>query len=74
MSSVGKFLAIGLNYSDHAAESNMPIPTEPVLFMKATSCLSGPNDPIILPKDSVKTDWEVELGVREYQLPALRRE
>jgi 2,4-didehydro-3-deoxy-L-rhamnonate hydrolase len=60
LSSVGKFLAIGLNYSDHAAESNMPIPTEPVVFMKATSCLSGPNDPIMLPKDSVKVDWEVE--------------
>jgi 2,4-didehydro-3-deoxy-L-rhamnonate hydrolase len=63
LSSVGKFVAIGLNYSDHAAESNMPIPTEPVVFMKATSCLSGPNDPIMLPQDSTKTDWEVELGV-----------
>ena len=63
LSSVGKFVAIGLNYSDHAAESNMPIPTEPVVFMKATSCLSGPNDPIMLPKDSAKTDWEVELGI-----------
>jgi len=63
LSRVGKFIAIGLNYSDHAAESNMPVPTEPVVFMKATSCLSGPNDPIMLPKDSTKTDWEVELGV-----------
>jgi len=63
LSSVGKFVAIGLNYSDHAAESNMPIPTEPVVFMKATSCVSGPNDPIMLPKGSIKTDWEVELGV-----------
>jgi 2,4-diketo-3-deoxy-L-fuconate hydrolase len=63
LSSVGKFIAIGLNYSDHAAESNMPIPTEPVVFMKATSCLGGPNDPIMLPKDSLKTDWEVELGI-----------
>jgi 2,4-diketo-3-deoxy-L-fuconate hydrolase len=63
LSSVGKFVAIGLNYTDHAAESNMPIPTEPVVFMKASSCLSGPNDPIMLPQDSTKTDWEVELGV-----------
>ena len=63
LSSVGKFIAIGLNYSDHAAESNMAIPTEPVLFMKAASCLSGPDDPIRLPKGSIKTDWEVELGV-----------
>src|SRR5262249_41137616 len=63
LSSVGKFIAIGLNYSDHAAESNMPIPTEPVVFMKAPNCLSGPNDPIMLPRNSVKTDWEVELIV-----------
>jgi 2,4-diketo-3-deoxy-L-fuconate hydrolase len=63
LSGVGKFIAIGLNYSDHAAESNMPVPAEPIVFMKATSCLSGPNDPIMLPKDSTKTDWEVELGV-----------
>lgn len=63
LSRVGKFIAIGLNYSDHAAESNMPIPSEPVVFMKATSCLNGPNDPIVLPQDSTKTDWEVELGV-----------
>lgn len=58
-----KFLAIGLNYADHAAESNMPIPNEPILFTKATSCIQGPNDEVMLPKDSVKSDWEVELGV-----------
>jgi 2-keto-4-pentenoate hydratase/2-oxohepta-3-ene-1,7-dioic acid hydratase in catechol pathway len=58
-----KFIAIGLNYADHAAESNMPIPTEPVIFTKAVSCLQGPNDPVMLPQDSKKTDWEVELGV-----------
>ena len=61
--SVGKFIAIGLNYADHAAEAGMPIPAEPVVFMKATSCIQGPNDPVRLPKGSVKTDWEVELGV-----------
>ncbi len=60
---VPKFIAIGLNYSDHAAESNMPIPKEPIVFMKATSCIQGPNDPVMLPKGSVKSDWEVELGV-----------
>lgn len=60
---VGKFVAIGLNYADHAAESGVPIPTEPVVFMKATSCIQGPNDPVMLPKNSVKTDWEVELGI-----------
>ena len=60
---VGKFIAIGLNYADHAAESGLPIPAEPVVFMKATSCIQGPNDPVMLPKGSVKTDWEVELGV-----------
>ncbi len=60
---VRKFIAIGLNYSDHAAESNMPIPAEPIVFMKATSCIQGPNDPVMLPKGSKKTDWEVELGV-----------
>jgi 2,4-didehydro-3-deoxy-L-rhamnonate hydrolase len=58
-----KFIAIGLNYADHAAESNLPIPTEPVIFTKAVSCLQGPNEPVMLPKDSKKTDWEVELGV-----------
>jgi 2,4-didehydro-3-deoxy-L-rhamnonate hydrolase len=60
---VGKFIAIGLNYTDHAAESNMPVPTEPVIFMKATSSIVGPNDTVMLPKDSVKSDWEVELGI-----------
>jgi 2,4-didehydro-3-deoxy-L-rhamnonate hydrolase len=58
-----KFIAIGLNYADHAAESNLPIPTEPVVFMKAISCLQGPNDAVMIPRDSRKTDWEVELGV-----------
>ncbi len=58
-----KFIAIGLNYADHAAESGLPIPAEPVVFMKATSCIQGPNDPVMLPWGSVKTDWEVELGV-----------
>ena len=60
---VSKFLAIGLNYADHAAESNMPIPAEPIVFMKAPSCIQGANDEVMLPKDSVKSDWEVELGV-----------
>ncbi|TFV98586.1 FAA hydrolase family protein [Oxalobacteraceae bacterium OM1] len=60
---VGKFIGIGLNYSDHAAEAGMPIPKEPIIFMKATSSLSGPDDPIMLPDRSKKTDWEVELGV-----------
>lgn len=60
---VGKFIAIGLNYADHAAEAGMPIPAEPVVFMKATSCIQGANDPVMLPRGSVKTDWEVELGV-----------
>ncbi|SEN71990.1 2-keto-4-pentenoate hydratase/2-oxohepta-3-ene-1,7-dioic acid hydratase (catechol pathway) [Sphingomonas gellani] len=58
-----QFVAVGLNYADHAAESNLPIPQEPVVFNKWVSCIGGPNDPIILPRDSVKTDWEVELGV-----------
>jgi 2,4-didehydro-3-deoxy-L-rhamnonate hydrolase len=58
-----KFIAIGLNYADHAAEAGMPIPKEPIVFLKATSCIQGPNDPVMLPKGSVKTDWEVELGV-----------
>ena len=58
-----KFIAIGLNYADHAAESGLPIPAEPVVFMKATSCIQGPNAPVMLPKGSKKTDWEVELGV-----------
>lgn len=59
----GKFMCIGLNYADHAAESNLPVPSEPVLFMKATSAICGPNDPILIPRGSEKTDWEVELGV-----------
>jgi 2,4-didehydro-3-deoxy-L-rhamnonate hydrolase len=63
VSGTKKFLAIGLNYADHAAESNMPIPAEPILFTKATSCIQGPNDDVMLPRDSVKSDWEVELGV-----------
>jgi len=61
--SVGKFLCIGLNYSDHAAESGMAVPAEPVLFMKATSAICGPNDNVVIPRGSQKTDWEVELGV-----------
>ncbi len=60
---VGKFIAIGLNFADHAAESNLPVPKEPIVFTKAISSLSGPNDPVMLPKDSVKSDWEVELGI-----------
>jgi 2-keto-4-pentenoate hydratase/2-oxohepta-3-ene-1,7-dioic acid hydratase in catechol pathway len=59
----GKFLCIGLNYSEHAEEQNIQPPEEPVLFMKAISALSGPNDPVIIPRGSAKTDWEVELGV-----------
>jgi 2-keto-4-pentenoate hydratase/2-oxohepta-3-ene-1,7-dioic acid hydratase in catechol pathway len=59
----GKFICIGLNYADHAAESGLQVPPEPVIFMKATSAICGPNDPILLPRGSVKTDWEVELGV-----------
>ena len=58
-----KFIAIGLNYADHAAESNLPIPAEPVVFTKAISCLQGPRDAIVIPRGSEKTDWEVELGV-----------
>jgi 2,4-diketo-3-deoxy-L-fuconate hydrolase len=60
---VGKFICIGLNYSDHAAESNMAVPAEPVVFMKATSSICGPDDDIVLPRGSQKSDWEVELGV-----------
>ncbi|WP_044559359.1 fumarylacetoacetate hydrolase family protein [Azospirillum sp. B4] len=60
---VPKFLAIGLNYADHAKEANLPVPSEPILFTKATSCLNGPDDDVMLPQDSVKSDWEVELGV-----------
>ena len=60
---ISKFVAIGLNYSDHAAEAGMPIPSEPIIFMKATTSLCGPNDDIIQPKNSTKLDWEVELGI-----------
>lgn len=60
---VGKMVGIGLNYADHAAESGMALPVEPILFMKAISCISGPNDDIVMPRGSVKTDWEVELAV-----------
>jgi 2-keto-4-pentenoate hydratase/2-oxohepta-3-ene-1,7-dioic acid hydratase in catechol pathway len=60
---VGKFICIGLNYSDHAAESGASVPSEPVLFMKATSAICGPNDDIVIPRGAQKTDWEVELGV-----------
>ena len=59
---VGKFICIGLNYSDHAIETGNPIPTEPIVFMKATSAINGPNDPIVIPRHGKKTDWEVELG------------
>ncbi|MCV3765994.1 fumarylacetoacetate hydrolase family protein [Rhizobium sp. TRM95796] len=59
----GKFICIGLNYSDHAAESGMAVPSEPVIFMKATSAICGPNDDVLIPRGSEKTDWEVELGV-----------
>ena len=61
--SVGKFICIGLNYADHAAESGMELPEEPVIFFKATSAIIGPNDTVEIPRNSVKTDWEVELGV-----------
>jgi 2-keto-4-pentenoate hydratase/2-oxohepta-3-ene-1,7-dioic acid hydratase in catechol pathway len=60
---VGKFLAIGLNYADHAREAGLEPPSEPIFFTKAISCLTGPNDPVMLPRDSKKSDWEVELGV-----------
>ena len=60
---IGKFICIGLNYADHAAESNAPIPKEPIVFMKATSAVCGPNDDVEIPRGSEKTDWEVELGV-----------
>lgn len=59
----GKFICIGLNYADHAAESGLTVPPEPIIFMKASSAICGPNDPIIIPKTSEKTDWEVELAV-----------
>ena len=60
---VSKIICVGLNYADHAAESGLPVPSEPVLFLKASSALSGPNDDVVIPRNSVKTDWEVELGV-----------
>jgi 2-keto-4-pentenoate hydratase/2-oxohepta-3-ene-1,7-dioic acid hydratase in catechol pathway len=60
---IGKYVAIGLNYSDHAREANLAIPKEPVVFMKATSCINGPNDDVMLPRGATKGDWEVELGV-----------
>lgn len=60
---LGKFVCVGLNYSDHAAETGNPIPKEPVVFLKATSAVMGCNDPVVLPKNSIKSDWEVELGV-----------
>ncbi|MFZ9138347.1 MAG: fumarylacetoacetate hydrolase family protein, partial [Hylemonella sp.] len=63
VANIGKFIAIGLNYADHAAESGLPIPKEPVVFVKTINCIQGPDDNIMLPKGSVKTDWEVELGV-----------
>src|SRR4029434_10310415 len=60
---IGKFIAIGLDYADHAAESGAPVPSEPILFSKWTTCINGPNDDIVIPRNSTKTDWEVELGV-----------
>jgi ureidoglycolate lyase len=60
---VGKFICIGLNYADHAAETGAPIPKEPIIFMKATSAIIGPNDDVIIPKNAIKPDWEVELGI-----------
>jgi 2-keto-4-pentenoate hydratase/2-oxohepta-3-ene-1,7-dioic acid hydratase in catechol pathway len=63
VASIGKCIGIGLNYTDHAEEAGLPIPTEPIIFTKAVSAIQGPDDQIMLPKDSVKTDWEVELGI-----------
>lgn len=63
VSSIGKFMCIGLNYADHAAESGLDLPKHPILFMKATSAVVGPNDTVMIPRGSEKTDWEVELGV-----------
>lgn len=63
VSGVGKFVCIGLNYADHAKEAGLAVPAEPVVFFKATSAICGPNDPTIIPRGSVKTDWEVELGI-----------
>ena len=63
MAGVGKIVCVGLNYADHAAESGLPVPAEPVLFLKPSSSITGPDDDVIIPRGSVKTDWEVELGV-----------
>ena len=63
LTGVSKFIGIGLNYRDHAEEAGLPIPTEPIIFMKATTCISGPHDPIIKPRHATQLDWEVELGV-----------
>ncbi len=63
LAGIGKIVCVGLNYADHAKESGLPIPEEPILFMKSTTAISGPFDPVIIPKGSTKTDWEVELGV-----------
>jgi 2-keto-4-pentenoate hydratase/2-oxohepta-3-ene-1,7-dioic acid hydratase in catechol pathway len=63
LSRVGNFIAVGLNYADHARESNMPPPVEPILFSKAPSCLSGPDDDVVVPRGSLKMDWEVELAI-----------
>ena len=60
---IGKFICIGLNYADHAAEANLPIPAEPIIFLKANSAICGPNDTVLIPRGAQKTDWEVELGV-----------
>ena len=62
VSKPSKFIGIGLNFKDHAKEQNLPLPKEPIIFSKFTSCITGPNDPIIVPKESSHTDWEVELG------------
>lgn len=63
VSGIGKMICVGMNYADHAAETNAPVPEQPVLFMKATTAIGGPNDTVVIPRGSVKTDWEVELGV-----------
>ncbi|UTW08164.1 fumarylacetoacetate hydrolase family protein [Pseudomonas benzenivorans] len=63
VAAIGKLVCVGLNYADHAKESNLPVPSEPVLFMKATSAICGPNDQVIIPRGAQKTDWEVELGI-----------
>ena len=63
LTAISKLVCVGLNYRDHAEEAGMAIPAEPILFMKATTCITGPTDPVIMPKGSVKTDWETELGI-----------